>query len=211
MKKAVFLSLFLFLAHFAWSQKSITPVAGFQQYLNLQQITFRLSAAPLGGFSYGRHQVLAGPVVLLKTFRTSEEKAPLLSGFQTTYGHLLTKREDAAVNFSVEFTGRVQSFKEEWTGNYWNGSLQKYQDVEKGSREVLVEGLIGFSAGFRLNRSLELKSSISGGFFDSFLKPLSGLPPASAAADGYDYRFYKNSGAAFSFGTGLFWNIGGKK
>lgn len=210
MKKIVFLSVFLFLAQFAWSQKSITPVAGFQQYLNLQQITFRLSAAPLAGFSYDRHQVLSGPVVLLKTYRTTEEKSPLLSGFQTTYGYRLTKKEEAAVNFSVEFTGRVQSFKEEWTSNYWNGSLQKYQDIPSGSREILVEGLMGFSAGFRLNKFLELKSAISGGYFDSFLRPLSGLSPASIA-DGYDYRFYKNSGAAFSFGTGLIWYIKGKK
>lgn len=205
MKKALLLLLALCFAQSGWCQLKPVVYAGLQHQLSLHRLTLRLSAAPMAGIQHKRHFLGGGPVILIKEFSADTDNFPRLSGGQLSYQYLLTARDDKKLRIYTELISKAQIFKENWQSNYWDESLQQYQDTKQESRELLVENYAGIGMRYQLLSRLHLQTSAALGYWFSDLQRKGNS--FSSTENKLDYRPYDNQDLCYAIHMGVYYKL----
>lgn len=204
MKQFLPLSIIVLLlwAHPLWSQRSSSPFVGALNQITQQQHTFRWSFSPMVGLQWQRHQLAAGPVILLKDFSGTLEHLPRLTGMQLNYRYLLTPTVDKPLCMFAEFSSKAQFMNENWISNYWNPTIEDYQDVKQGSREKLWQNYAGLGMHYRIHTQVYLQLSGGVGYSISRLKKIGASPDANDQS--FDYRGYDPQSMMYSLNLGCY-------
>lgn len=198
--------LVLLLAHPAQSQEQPKVIVGLHNQFIKQQHAYRWNFMPMAGWQQQRHQLTAGPVLLMKDFSGAIHFLPRLTGLQLAYRYQLTQDEHKAIKVFAEVTSSLQRIQERWTSNYWHEEEQRYLDVEQGSRELLWQSFAGIGAKYALHPSLHLHTSAGLGYSSSGLKKIGTSPNSNDNV--FDYRQYDARSMSYSLSLGLFLILG---
>lgn len=186
----------------AWCQDKSKAFIGLLNQGSIQRQTYHWSLSPMAGMQWQRHQLAAGPIIILKDFSGGLEDLPRLTGIQANYRYFLKPSAEKPLRMFAEFISKAQFINESWTSNYWNPDTQVYQDVEQGSREQLWQNFAGLGVQYRLKPKILMQLSAGAGYSISRLKKTGSSPDIND--QNFDYRTYAPKSMVYALNYTLY-------